>query len=1037
MNSVSKMLEKPCKMTPDSNFESMSYNPFSVKDGFANSDNDPDINFYQDISSLDTHYFTPNDFQDNFKCFYENTFSLLHLNIRSINKNFETFKQFYSSLNFTFSIICFSETWVDDDSINKNSLFQLQNYNVLHQIRNNRKGGGLCIFVHESLCYKLRKDLSINSDAIESLSIEITNKNSKNIIFNVIYRPPNGDMEACENYCKELFSKNDKSLKNMILAGDFNVNLLDFEHNKKVQSFLNLIFCYSMIPTTNKPTRVTRNTATAIDHIITNCIVGCDDFKTGIIKADLTDHFPIVIALKSHEKNELKPNEQYIYKRYYRNNEIEYFKLRLHEINWDDIKRCQDPNKAYELFFDTFISIYDTCFPKIKVKLKTKNNQSPWITKAIIKSSKKKQKLYEKFLKNRTLENERVYKVYNNLFETIKRKAKKKYYSEKLLKFKGDAKKTWSVMKELIGKSKTEFSNLPQKISIDKKNIFDERKIANEFNNFFTNIGINLASKIPSATKPFETYVTRVDSEMETKSLSVNELKDAYFSLKINKSSGYDDVNYNVIKKCFGELCEPLKYLFDLSIQKGIFPDDLKIAQVTPIFKAGDSSELSNYRPISVLPCFSKILERIMYNHLHKFLNDTKILYQKQFGFRTGHSTDHAIVQLVDQIFESFENNEFTLGVFIDLSKAFDTVDHSILLRKLKLYGITDINHDWFKSYLSNRKQYIQINDKGNTELGSVKCGVPQGSILGPLLFLLYVNDLKNASDLLDPIMFADDTNLFCTHRDIKYLFSTVNNELEKINEWFISNKLSLNVEKTKYSFFHKPSKKEDIPLVLPKLKVSDHEIERVDSIKFLGVFLDENLTWKEHIRYTENKIAKNIGLMYKAKHYLDKKSLLTLYYPYVHTYVNYANIAWGSTNRTNLKKINSQQKHAIRIVYNKDRFSHTRKLFRENKILNVYQLNILNNLMFMQRIKLQTAPIIFLSKFQKPSHNYPTTYSINNYVVPSSKLIKCKYRISIRGPTLWKDTITMREKQLESIGLFKNSVKQRLLAAENETDYF
>ena len=220
-------------------------------------------------------------------------------------------------------------------------------------------------------------------------------------------------------------------------------------------------------------------------------------------------------------------------------------------------------------------------------------------------------------------------------------------------------------------------------------------------------------------------------------------------------------MSLNVTKKCLGELCKPLKYLFNLSIVKGIFPDDLKIAKVTPIYKTDNSSNISNYRPISVLPCFSKMLERIMYNRLQKYLKDQNILYNKQFGFRTGHSTEHAIAQLVDQIYEAFEKNEYTLGVFIDLSKAFDTVDHSILIRKLELYGITDRNYAWIKSYLSYRLQYIQIDENSRTEFCVVKCGVPQGSILGPLLFLLYVNDLKNASSILDPVMFADDTNLF------------------------------------------------------------------------------------------------------------------------------------------------------------------------------------------------------------------------------------------------------------------------------------
>ena len=220
-----------------------------------------------------------------------------------------------------------------------------------------------------------------------------------------------------------------------------------------------------------------------------------------------------------------------------------------------------------------------------------------------------------------------------------------------------------------------------------------------------------------------------------------------------------------------------LKCLFNLSIVKGIFPDDLGIAKVTPIYKADNSSNII-YRPISVLPCFYKMLERIMYDRLQKHLKDQNIMYEKQFGFQTGHSTEHAIAQLVDQIYEAFEKNVYTLGLFIDLSKAFNTVDHSILLRKLELYSITDRNYAWITSYLSNRLQYTQIDENSRTEYCVVKCRVPQCSILGPLLLLSYVNDLKNASSKLDPITSADDTNLFYAHSNIQNLFSTMNEEL-------------------------------------------------------------------------------------------------------------------------------------------------------------------------------------------------------------------------------------------------------------------
>ena len=285
--------------------------------------------------------------------------------------------------------------------------------------------------------------------------------------------------------------------------------------------------------------------------------------------------------------------------------------------------------------------------------------------------------------------------------------------------------------------------------------------------------------------------------------------------------------------------------------------------------------------------------------------------------------------------------------------------------------------------------------------------------------------------------MFADDTNFFFEHSNINTLFKTVNDELIKINEWFSANKLSLNVGKTKFSLFHKSGKKYSIPSHLPTLKINNHDIERVNTMKFLGVLLDDNLSWKEHIKYLENKIAKNIGLMYRAKPFLDKESLLALYYSYIHSNLNYANLAWGSTYLTNLKKLRSQQKHAIRIVHNKTKFEHTKELFKPASVLNLYKLNILSIAVFLHRVHTKTSPPVFTGSFQRISHLYSTRSSTLNFSKPKLKLTKTKYRISIRGPAIWNDFVEDCLKSIEKTPFSKLKMKSKLLNFDNEVSYF
>ena len=276
-----------------------------------------------------------------------------------------------------------------------------------------------------------------------------------------------------------------------------------------------------------------------------------------------------------------------------------------------------------------------------------------------------------------------------------------------------------------------------------------------------------------------------------------------------------DEINKDILELSIPHIKNLLIFLLNQSLLQGIFPEELKIANVVPLFKNDDSMKFNNYRPVSLLCTLSKVFEKVMYNRLISFLEREKILYEKQFGFRKKHSTYMALMILIDKLIKSLEKGEYILGIFLDFSKAFDTVDHSILITKLNHYGIRGIALDWFVSYLNNRKQFVTYNGV-RSSMKTVKCGVPQGSILGPILFLLYINDLASICKKTLPFLFADDTNLFICGDNPDEMVSDLNSELEDISSWLKTNKLSLNVKKRITCFF--PPKETEKTFYLSKL---------------------------------------------------------------------------------------------------------------------------------------------------------------------------------------------------------------------------
>ena len=424
---------------------------------------------------------------------------------------------------------------------------------------------------------------------------------------------------------------------------------------------------------------------------------------------------------------------------------------------------------------------------------------------------------------------------------------------------------------------------------------------------------------------------------------------------------------------------------------------------------------------------FSKVIERLMYNRLLKYINDNNILYKYQFGFQRGRSTHMALIVLIDKISEALENGDCVIGIFLDFSKAFDTVDHVILLQKLYFYGIHDITLSWFENYLSNRKQYVKYNGiVSNTE--KINCGVPQGSILGPLLFLLYINDLSTVSEACMSIMFADDTNMFFTGKNLQTMTTVINEELTKVQEWLYCNKLSLNVLKTHYMIFTSRNKcMNDVDI-----RINNVKVERVYATKFLGVQIDAQLTWKKHIEYTCKKLCKCVGILAKARKKLHKSSLLTLYYSFAFPYFIYCNHVWGNTYQTNLKSLVLVQKKLIRIISCAPFKAHTEPLMFARRILSVTDINLYMSGIFMYQCLYCSIPRVFDDFFQRNNdvHGHNTRQA-NDLHVPYARLDIRKFYFKVHGANIWNNTPILT-RQSPSLDVFKQRLRHHLIESKS-----
>lgn len=881
-----------------------------------------------------------------------NIVKIIHVNAQSIANKINQINLFLHTENPAF--LCISEHWCRGEQLDT---IVFDRYRVVASyVRTARiHGGSLIMARNDVVC----SSVDYFAEASLELCIEcsgITFKSGdKKCCLLAVYRSPSGCLNVFLDKLVAFLDRASRLADDVILCGDLNINYLI--QNRDRDMFLDVVRSFNLTVTTNLPTRIVINSddttsATAIDYMLHN--IDSANWSCEIKNPNLADHLSLVLTVDYGLDTSRDDMFTYRY-RLTADNNIYQLRFMLSSEEWLKVYSAAGIDEAFQSFVDTYMWYIDMACPLI-TKKRTRVGRKNWITPEIVHESQSLRDLFYLVKSTNSGELQEVYRAKKKMHRHKLDCAKRNHNTNILRNSNNSTRKIWEIVRSETGKNMRK----PVILNDSDGNALSAKLTVEAFGKYFSE----------SAKDKMELYFAGglsqsctldepVPGSLFFYEISSHEVSVAIESLKNRNRAGINGVPTTLLKGSLEFILQPLQYLFNLSVDTGTFPSLLKKSLVIPIQKQSSGASVENYRPISLISEFSKILERIVFNRIGSFLDRCSALSDNQHGFRLGLSTATAACSFVDAIYKAIDNKLYTVGLFFDLTSAFDTVRHEFLLAKLHGLGVRGPLLRWLRSYLCGRVISVGLDGVVSDDY-RVEYGVPQGSVLGPLLFIIFINDLPRCVDPDGLVMFADDTSMLVTSSSEEVLTTKVQRILAAFNEWCTANSLILNTNKSASIKFYKRRTINCDQFLFPNGDI----LRSMQNIKFLGVYLDEHLTWYKHIDHVCGKLNSAYYAILKLKPCLQTNYLVNVYYGLVHSILSYNTILWG--NSTDSKRAFIQQKRVLRLIFNLKSDESCKPVFESERILPLPCIYIYECAMYIKKN---------LCGQSFGMHDYPTRY--------------------------------------------------------------